>query len=201
MSSISSLGSGVSLPDLQLLKDGPSKDDKSGTVNAGRQGERALALNDADTTDTSKPGEVQDAPSSSQDNLLTKINTLISNELSSGKLTSDRAAALRDVFTHAFAGSPDSQDAAEDSTSASPSTESASTSNAATPDSGNSATSAANATAATPAGSASHDVGSVLNDFLKLLQDAKSTASTYGASGNPNANSSASGARLINYRA
>jgi hypothetical protein len=44
-------------------------------------------------------------------------------------------------------------------------------------------------------------VGSILNDFLKLLQDAQSTASGYGARGNSSATATSKSAQLINYSA
>eukprot|EP01035_Chromulina_nebulosa_P000206 gene206-301_t len=185
MSTILSVGSGASLPHLNLLKEDNLKDGKTRELLAGRQGDRTSVLVDgAAATDNDPTEGALNRQLPSQDDLLTKINTLITNELSSGKLSNDRANALRKVFSSAFNGSADGQASADTTEAAAGAGVSSAKAGAAS----TSVTSAdPSAAVGTPAaGETSQDVGSVLNDFLKLLQDAKSTASPYGASGSSN---------------
>lgn len=202
MSGISSVGTGVSLTHLNLLQDDNLKDDKTRALQAAKQGDRtSLPADSTSATDIETAASPPNDQLSSQDDLLTKINTLITNELGSGKLSADRAAALRNVFSNAFTGSAEGE--TKTGTGAPQAVVGADASITA---SGVTPADVSSRGQSSPAGNpstetVSHDVGSVLNDFLKLLQDAKSTASTYGASGVANAELPASNARLINYRA
>jgi hypothetical protein len=202
MSAISAVGAGASLPHLNLLKEDNLKDDKTRELLAAKQGDGPSALADSTAaTEVDAAGATPNDQLPSQDDLLTKINTLITNEQSSGKLSDDRAAALRNVFSNALTGSTEGQTTAGTSASEPVAGANGSTSptSAAPIDASSPGQSVPAGTSA--AGDVSHDVGSVLNDFLKLLQDAKSTASTYSASGSTNVNPPSSGARLVNYRA
>jgi len=121
------------------------------------------------------------------DNLKAKLNTLITNEVDNGNLTSDQANKLRKAF--ALGSAADAEAGLRDvgkqpaSGPVSPAVESG----------------AGDGTAVSPP---SEDVGTVLNDFLKLLQNAQSVASSgYGSRGGSSATAAAKSVQLINYSA
>lgn len=95
-----------------------------------------------------------------------KINDLISNEVSDGKLTSDQAAELKNVFAQTFQNGPGGPGGPGGQ--GGPDTPGG-------PGGGAGGSSAAS--------SSNSDVSQVLSDFLKLLQDSQGGSSSYGASG------------------
>ena len=113
MPSISATSGSNYLSPLQQLQDQLQTDVNSGTVSSSDQGALSSALNDINSSlqsgvaDSSSSGS-----SSSPSDLKSKIDTLIANEVSSGKLTSDQATELQGVFKQAFAAGSGGSDAA-----------------------------------------------------------------------------------------
>jgi hypothetical protein len=180
MSTVTSVWSGVSPPHLQSLAgDAPGDDRALGAAGRLHQKPAVKAAPPADDVRPDAPGDA-----ASSDNLLTKLNNLITTEVDSGRLSNERATALRDVFAKAFAGPADGPGPDAASTSDRPS-----------------APPPGRQPPAPPAPTAQKDVGSILNDFLKLLQDAKTSASPYGATGNTANTAPANTSRIMNIRA
>lgn len=197
MSSVSSLGtSGYS--SIQPVQTEIAKENSAETLNSGRQSAGSTASGKAETSSTQVNAEVGGSPIL-PDDLRTKIDALIKSEVSNGRLTIDQAAKLQSVFSIAFAagsaGDEGSQEEAR-TTSATGLLDVLSSADSGSPPASNSQTSAS-----TASGTPSDEVGVVLNDFLKLLQNAKSTALGYGALGNSSASTTSMSVQLINYSA
>lgn len=147
--------------------------------------------------------------------LKSKIDSLIANEVSSGKLTSAQATELQGVFKAAFAngpggsGNPGGANAAlaiggPDQTAGSPP--------AGAPPHGHhhhggaSASDASSSTDSTSGSSTTSSVSDILQQFLQSLQNSlasSSSSSTYGASGSTdasNASATSASALLIDYQ-
>ena len=103
-----------------------------------------------------------------------KIDSLISNEVSNGKLTSAQADELKKVFANAFKGGPHG--------AGGPPPGGASGTDADGDSDNSSSTSSTSSTSTTS--STSSDVAQLLQDFLKLAQDSQgSSSSSYGTDG------------------
>ena len=178
MTAISSAAAGGSsyLSPLQLLQKELASEVSSGTVKSSDADALSSALQDIDSSlQSSRSSSSSD---SRPTDLKSKIDDLIASEVSSGKLTTDQATELQNVFKNTFAGGPPRGGAGGPP-----------------PDDGTSASSSSTST-----DSSSSDISDILKQFLQLLQDQKSsTANAYGASGSAAASGSFT-ALLINYQ-
>src|SRR5262245_51307324 len=92
---------------LQRLQDELQSEVKSGAISSSDQDALAAALTDIDTA--IQAGRASDEASgtrSSPGDLKSKIDDLINDQVSSGKLTSDQATELQGIFKAAFAQGP-----------------------------------------------------------------------------------------------
>jgi hypothetical protein len=160
MSSIGSLTQSFPSPS-QRLQNELSSEVSAGTVSSSDQTALSDALKTIDSelkSQDSSSGGSGTTPSP-RSGIKSKIDDLISSLVSSGKLTSDQANELKNVFAKTFSAGGQ-QGAAGSGGPAAPATDS----------SGSDSTGAS-------------DTQKVLSDFLKLLKDTSSTNSTYGANG------------------
>src|SRR5580704_5601113 len=108
MTSISAAYSNTLTP-LQQLQDQLQAEVNSGAISSSDQGALSSALNDINSSlQSNPPAAPASGTSSSPADLKSKIDSLIANEVSSGKLTSDQATELQGVFKAAFAAGGDS---------------------------------------------------------------------------------------------
>ena len=104
MTSISAASSSAYLSPLQKLQDELQAEVNSGAISSSDQSALSSALNDINSSLQSGGASNQaGGSSSSPGDLKSKIDGLIANEVSSGKLTSDQATELQGVFKTAFA--------------------------------------------------------------------------------------------------
>lgn len=186
MTSISAASTSSYLSPLDLLKKELQAEVSAGKVSSTDQSALSTALDDIDSALKGQSGTDSSTGSSSSTtkppgDLQSKIDDLISGEVSSGKLTSDQASELKNVFTNAFAsGGPGGSHGPggppppppSDSSDSSSSTDSTSSTSAA----------------------------DLLQQLLQALQNSLSQSSSYGASGNSNSSSSASSSLLVDFK-
>lgn len=164
----------------QLLQNELLSEVSSGTVSSTDQTALASALDDIDQSlsadssgqsSSSKPGDMK-----------SKIDDLISNEVSSGKLTSDQASELQNLFKNAFAkGAGHAHHGGHHHGGLPPSGDSQSSD-------------------ATDASSSSDNASQLLQDLIKSAQDTQS--SSYSADGTKDSTASSSAsASLLDYTA
>lgn len=181
MTAISSAAAGGSsyLSPLQLLQKELASEVSSGTVKSSDADALSSALQDIDSSlQSSRSSSSSD---SRPTDLKSKIDDLIAGEVSSGKLTTDQATELQNVFKNTFAGGPPPGGGAGGPPP---------------PDDGSSASSSSTSTDS----SSSSDISDILKQFLQLLQDQQSsTANAYSAIGSA-ASSGSFTALLINYQ-
>lgn len=150
----------------------------AGSVKSTDQSALSSALDDIDAAmKSSGPPAAGTSPSS----MKTKVDGLIDQEVSDGKLTSDQATELKSVFAqaaskmgghHHHAGGPPPTDDSGDGT----------------------ATTATDATASTDSTKSAIDQ---LISFLQTLEKSVSSSSTYGSTGTSTASTSTSTSMLI----
>ncbi len=198
MTSIAAIPANTYQSPLQRLQDELQSQVSAGTVSASDQAAISSALTDIDSS--MQQGRASDQASGtrpSPSDMKSKIDDLIENEVSSGKLTGDQAAELKGVFEAAFANGPGGPNGAGAPQGGPPpgpppSVDATSSGGAgATESTGNSGSS----------GSSSAD--DLLKEFLQLLQNSLSSSSTsYGATGGLESGSSGSSiaALLIDYK-
>jgi hypothetical protein len=184
MTSISSATSQQFSP-LSRLQSELASEVSAGTISGSDQSALSSALTDIDTAMKAGAG-ANDGTRPSPDAMKAKINGLIDAEVSDGKLTSDQAAELKNVFSQAFAGGPGGPGgpggAGGGGGSSKTSTDPADTNGDGTVSAAEQA--AYDAKSATTSGSSgSSDTDKLVQDFLKLLKDSSGSSSTYGASG------------------
>ncbi len=157
---------------LDLLKQELTKEVSAGKVSSTDQTALSSALDDIDSAlksggNSSSSSSTSSTPPSPEE-MQSKIDDLIQSEVDSGKLTSDQATELKNVFANAFsgggAGGPPpapSDDASSDTTSSSSSS------------------------------SSSSQVEELLKKLLEALQSSNSSkTSSYSASGTSSSSSS-----------
>ena len=206
MSSIASVGSGTFQSPLSRLKAELTSEVSTGAVQSTDETALSGALDDIDSS--LKPDSSSGSSSASQSSppdpsdIKTKISSLIDTEVSSGKLTSDQATELKQIFSNASptggaggaggpggggggpggpggaGGPPPGPPPGGGGSSASDSSSSSDTSSSSTTSTTTSAT-------------------DLLNDFLKTLQASQSN--TYSADGASATNASSS--LLLSYTA
>lgn len=166
MTSVSSL---QSFSPLQRLQNELTSEISAGTISADDKTALSSALNDIDTALKSEMQAGGTRPS--PDDMQSKINDLISQEVSDGKLTSDQASELKNVFANAFQGGPGGANGAGGPPPGASSSDSDG-------DSDSSSTSSSTSSSSTDT-----DVAKLMQDFLKMIQDAQGSSSSYGSNG------------------
>jgi hypothetical protein len=164
-----------------LLQNELQSEVSSGAVSANDQDALSAALDDIDSTLRSQrpqPGSARPSP----DEMKSKIDDLIAGEVQNGKLTSDQAEELKNVFAKAFSHGPGG---------------------AGGPHGGPGGPGGPGAPGGTGDASASSDssdqLNQILSDFLKSIQQSLSKSSTYDASGDTGSVSIS--ALVMNYQA
>ncbi|WP_315780798.1 MULTISPECIES: hypothetical protein [unclassified Bradyrhizobium] len=160
---------------LDLLKQELTKEVSAGKVSSTDQTALSSALDDIDSAlksggNSSSSSSTSSTPPSPKE-MQSKIDDLIQSEVDSGKLTSDQATELKNVFANAFsgggAGGPPpapSDDASSDTTSS---------------------------TSSSSSSSSSSQVEELLKKLLDALQSSNSSkTSSYSASGTSSSSSS-----------
>jgi len=165
MSSIASIGvppQSFSSP-LSQLQDELSSEVSAGTISTDDQSALSSALNDIDSelkgdapTDGSRPGA---------GDIKSKINDLIAKEVSDGKLSSDQAEELKNVFAQTFKQGPGGPGGPGG------------------PDGSGGSGGADGDAGVTQDTSGSSDISQALSDFLKLVQNSQGSSSSYGSNG------------------
>jgi hypothetical protein len=204
MSSISSIGSSQYSSPLQQLEAELQSEVSAGTVSSSDESALSSALTSIDSSlSAGQSSSGSQAAGGTGDNgpgdIKSKINSLIQAQVSSGALTSDQATELQNLFSNTFGngsggqGGPGGPGGPQGGPPPGP------------PPSGGSSSSSGSAIAQLLDSSSSTDGSStdstplsILQDFLKQLQDAQSVS--YGANGATTAASSL-GSTLINYQA
>ena len=107
MTSISAASARTFQSPLQKLQDELLSEVNSGAIKSSDKDALSAALTDIDSAmQASRASDQASGTRPSPDQLKSKIDDLISGEVSSGKLTSDQATELQGVFKAAFANGP-----------------------------------------------------------------------------------------------
>ncbi|MCA1426627.1 MULTISPECIES: hypothetical protein [unclassified Bradyrhizobium] len=171
MTSISAASAGSHQSPLQRLQQELQSQVSTGAISSSDQSALSTALTDIDTA--LQQSRSSGAPPS-KDEMQSRIEDLISSEVSNGTLTSEQAEELKSVFQSAFTGGPGGpppDDGSSDSTT----------------------------TDSTSSSSTDQTTAEILQQFLEALQQSQSSASSYGANGSSTGNSSLA-ALLIDYK-
>ena len=164
MSSISALLGAQSFSPLSRLQDELASEVSSGAVNSSDQGALSAALDDIDLQLKSQMQSGAGTQPPSPGDMKSKIDGLIADEVSNGKLTSAQADELKKVFANAFQHGPGGVAGGHP------------------PGGGDGDGSSTSST--TTANTTGSDVTQLLQDFLKLIQDLQGSSSDYDTSGN-----------------
>ncbi|MGV7213605.1 hypothetical protein [Bradyrhizobium sp. UFLA05-112] len=160
---------------LDLLKSELTKEVSAGTISSSDESALSSALDDIDSALKSDGSSSSSSTPPSPDEMQSKIDNLIQNEVSSGKLTSDQADELKNVFANTFSNGagapPPPPDASSDSSS----------------------------TSSTDSISSSTSSADLMKELIALLQNATSQSTSYSSSGNVSS-SSASSSLLVDYK-
>ncbi|MBB4371170.1 hypothetical protein GGD63_003968 [Bradyrhizobium sp. cir1] len=178
MTSISAASAGSYQSPLQRLQQELQSEVSAGTISSSDQSVLSTALTDIDTAlQQSRSSDQSSGTRPSKEDMQSKIDDLISSEVSNGTLTSDQAEELKNVFQSAFANGPGDAGGPppEDSSSDASSTDSTSSS------------------------STDQTTAEILQQFLQALQQSQSSSSSYGANGSSSSSSNFS-ALLIDYK-
>ena len=207
MSSISALGSSQYSSPLQQLEAELQSEVSDGTISSSDQSALSSALTNIDSSLTA--GQSSQAVGSAGDagpgDIKSKINSLIQAQVASGALTSNQATELQNLFNNTFGhgsdgpvgpGGPGGPQGGPPP-GPPPSGGGSSGSASAITQLLDSASSTSGDTSGDTSSTDSSSSSNVLQDFLKLLQDAQSFA--YGANGTSASNAAAS--TLVNYQA
>jgi hypothetical protein len=175
MTSISATSSSAYSP-LDLLKNELTKEVSAGTISSSDESALSSALDDIDSALKSQGSGSSSSTPPSPDEMQSKIDDLIQNEVSSGKLTSDQASELKNVFANTFSGGAGAPppDASSDSSTTS-STDSSSSSS-----------------------SSSTSTADLMKELIAILQNATSQSTSYSSSGSTSSSSSSS-SLLVDY--
>ena len=175
MTSISAASAGNYQSPLQRLQQQLQSDVSDGTISSSDQSALSTALTDIDTAlQSSRSGDQSSGTRPSKDEVKSKIDDLIANEVSNGTLTSDQADELKNVFQSAFAkgpggaGGPGGPGGAGGPPPGPP------------PDDSSSDSSSTDSTSSTSTNSTTADI---LQQFLQALQQSQSSSASYGANG------------------
>lgn len=164
---------------LDLLKQELTKEVSAGKVSSTDQTALSSALDDIDSalksgSSSSSSSSTSSTPPSPKE-MQSKIDDLIQSEVDSGKLTSDQASELKNVFANAFSGGPGGAGGAGGPPPGPPPSD----------DSSSDTTSSTSSSS-----SSSSQVEELLKKLLEALQSSNSsTTSSYGASGTSSSSS------------
>jgi hypothetical protein len=176
---------------LQKLQQELQSEVSAGTISSSDQSALSTALTDIDTAlQQSRASDQSSGTRPSPDAMKSKIDDLISKEVSNGTLTSDQATELKGVFKAAFANGPGGAGGAGGPPPGPPPS-----------DGGSSSSSSSDSSTSTS--SSGQTAAEILQQFLQALQQSMSSStSSYGSSGNSNSSSSSSqiSAILIDYK-
>ncbi|UWU70909.1 hypothetical protein [Bradyrhizobium sp. NC92] len=177
MTSITAASTGSHLSLLQRLQQQLQSQVSAGAISSSDQSALSTALTDIDEAlQQSRASDRSSGTRPSKEAMQSKLDDLISKEVSNGTLTSEQAEELKSVFQSTSASGPDG--------AGDPS-----------PDDNSSDSSTTGSAGSTSADATTKDI---LQQFLKALQQSQSSASSYGANGSSTGNSSLS-ALLIDY--
>jgi hypothetical protein len=208
MTSISATAASSYQSPLQKLQDELQAEVNSGTISTSDQGALSSALNDINSSlQSNAASDSSSGANASPGDLKSKIDTLIANQVSSGKLTSDQATELQGVFKAAFAnGDAAGGDAtggagragAPDPAGGAAGSGGAGRAHHGGHHGGHGGPPPADGSSATDSASSASDI---LQQFLQTLQDSQSGSSSpsYSATGNadPGTGSGASSSPLL----
>jgi hypothetical protein len=162
----------------------------SGTISSDDQDALSAALDDIDSTLRSqRPASGSARPS--PDEMKSKIDDLIANEVQNGKLTSDQADELKNVFAKAFSHGGDG--------AGGPQGNPGGAGGAGGPGGSGGSCGSGGSGDASASSSSSDQLNQILSDFLKSVQQSQSKNSTYDASGDTG--SVTISALVMNYQA
>ena len=191
MTSISAASGQTFQSPLQKLQDELQSEVNSGAIKSSDQDALASALTDIDSAlQASRASDQASGTRPSHADLKSKLDDLIAGEVSSGKLTSDQATELQDVFKAAFAKGPGGAGGPRGAGGPPP---------GGPPPSGD----ASSSDDTSSSSSSSTSIDDILKQFLQSLQESLSASSStsYGASGTTSSSSTASfSALLIDYQ-
>ncbi len=178
---------------LQKLEAELQNEISNGTIPSSDQSALSSALTDIDSAiKASQSSDSASGTKLSPTDMQSKINDLIANEVSSGKLTSTQASELKGVFQATFAQGPGGPPPGDSTGSSSSTTDASSLASSTTSSSDTSSTDTSN------------NIAELLQQFLQALQSSLSSSSStsYNASGTSTAtdNSSQLSAILIDYK-
>ena len=192
MTSISATSNSSYLSPLQKLQDQLQAEVSSGAISSSDQSALSSALTDINSSlQNGSAGDSATGTNSSPGDLKSKIDSLIANEVSSGKLTGDQATELQGVFKAAFAdtaGGPGGAGGAHHGHHG-----------------GHGGPSPTDGSSATDSTSSTSSANDILQQFLQSLQNSLSASSSpsYSATGitDPgNSNGTSFSALLIDYQ-
>ena len=107
MTTISAASAGTHQSPLQRLQQELQSEVSAGTISSSDQSALSTALTDIDTAlQQSRASDQSSGTRPSHDEMQSKIDDLISGEVSNGTLTSDQATELKGVFKAEFANGP-----------------------------------------------------------------------------------------------
>lgn len=204
MSSIgSATASQQSFSPLKMLQTELASEVKSGTISSADQSALSSALDDIDQAMQSSKPSAGSRPS--PDEMKSKIDSLISDEVSSGKLTSEQADELKGVFAKAFQGGPGGPGGAggaggsKSSEKADPADSNGDGTVSAIEQAAYNATNKTSSDSTSSTSSSDSDVTKLLQNFLDSLKQSQSKNSTYGDGGSTL--TSKLEALIVNYQA
>jgi hypothetical protein len=188
MTSISAASTSAYQSPLQRLQDELQSEVSSGAISSSDQDALSSALTDIDSSlQASQPSPGASGTRPSPDDIQSKINDLISSEVSSGKLTSDQATELQKVFSNTFA-------------SGGPSALGGAGAPGGVGGHHHGGHGGADASSSTDSSSSTTDASDLLQQFLQSLKDSQSSSATgYDASGD-SSNSGTASALLVDYQ-
>ncbi|QQO20045.1 hypothetical protein JJB98_09045 [Bradyrhizobium diazoefficiens] len=189
MTSISAASAGSHQSPLQRLQQQLQSEVSAGTISSSDQSALSTALTDIDTAlQQSRSSDQSSGTRPSKDDIQSKIDDLISGEVSNGALTSDQAEELKGVFQSAFASGPGVAGGPGGAGGPPPG-----------PPPDDSSSDSSSSTDTTGSTSSDQTTAEILQQFLQALQQSQSSASSYGANGSSSGNSGFS-ALLIDYK-
>lgn len=190
MTSISAASASNHQSPLQKLQQELQSEVSDGTISSSDQSALTTALQDIDTAlQQSRFSDQSGGTRPSKDGLKSKIDDLISTEVSNGTLTSDQADELKGVFQSAFSKGPGGPGGAGGPPPGPPPSDDGSSDSA-------SSTGQTASSSSTDSGTAK-----ILEQFLQALQQSQSSSSSYGANGTTSSSSSSDfSALLIDYK-
>jgi hypothetical protein len=192
MTSISATSNSSYLSPLQKLQDQLQAEVSSSAISPSDQSALSSALTDINSSlQNGSAGDSATGTNSSPGDLKSKIDSLIANEVSSGKLTGDQATELQGVFKAAFANSADGPGGAGGAHHGH--------------HGGHGGPSPTDSSSATDSTSSTSSANDILQQFLQSLQNSLSASSSpsYSATGisDPgNSNGTSFSALLIDYQ-